>query len=239
MTDELQDDLATIVAHRRTMYAWLARIYRHEIDQAFLDALGRMDLTVGTGVAALDTGYQILSHFVSHRNEQTLTDLAVDFARIFVGVRKSASAFPYESVYTSPDRLIMQDARDRAVRFYRGEGVKCTEDLIEPEDHIGFELEFMALLCQRTEEALARHEKGSAAKHLRRQFEFLERHLLRWVPDFCRDVERVAQSDFYKASAEVTNGFIQVDYTMLRELIHELERGAPNGQCGDLFCERP
>ena len=52
--------------------------------------------------------------YLSQADGTVLTELAVDYVRAFIGSGNDgfSAAYPYESVYTSPKRLMMQDARD-------------------------------------------------------------------------------------------------------------------------------
>jgi len=75
-------------------------------------------------------------------------DLAVEYAGLFLNMRL-VSVAPFESVYTSPEHLLMQEARDEVLSEYRREGLDKVKDFKEPEDHIALELGFMAYLCQR------------------------------------------------------------------------------------------
>jgi len=54
-----------------------------------------------------------------------LNDLAVDYARIFlgVGIAEGSAAYPYESVYTSKKRIIMQDTLDQVKAMYVAKGI--------------------------------------------------------------------------------------------------------------------
>ena len=40
------------------------------------------------------------------------------------GIAEGLVAFPFESVYTSKDRLVMQDAYEQVLRIYRSNGVE-------------------------------------------------------------------------------------------------------------------
>ena len=98
-----------------------------------------------------------------------------------------------------------------------------TPALHEPEDYIAFEMEFMAYLCQKTTEGLKDGDKGSALGYLRKQNDFLEKHLIPWVPAFCDDVQRVARGDFYKAVAKITIGYLGMEQDLIGELIDEIQ----------------
>lgn len=214
--------LATLVANRGSTYGFLARIYRAEVDQRLLDQMVKMDLAADIDEPEISEGYRMLKGFLGHLTESTVTDLAVEYATIFLGVRRGDSACPYESVYTSPLRLVMQEARDQVLKIYREEGLDRAKEFHEPEDHIAFELEFMAYLCQKTTEALKAGDKVGASGHLNKQKDFLERHLMPWVPTFCTDVQRIAELDFYKAVAKITIGYLGMEQDVISELIEEI-----------------
>ena len=94
---------------------------------------------------------------------------------------------------------------------YRREGLDRATRFHEPEEHIALEFEFMAYLCQQA--ALAFENQGGAAAncHFEKQKNFVERHLLRWVPEFCQDVTRLGRMEFYKAAAKITADFLLME----------------------------
>ncbi len=151
------------------------------------------------------------------------TDLAVDYAHTFLaaGISNGEAAFPYESVYTSPERLIMQDARDEVLAVYREHGLGVAEGYVEPEDHLAFELEFMAYLAQKAAAACSDGGEEAATPLIAEQRAFLVDHVLRWLPAFVADVERYAQTDFYKAAGAMTLGYATLDRALLEELLAE------------------
>lgn len=201
----------------------LARLYRTEVDSDLLTQMTKTDLPAESGVPELDLGHRELKIFLKHQTEHALTDLAVDYARIFLGIRRGHSAFPYESVYTSPDKLTMQEARDEVVKIYREEDIDRADGVTEPEDHIAFELEYMALLCQKAIEAIDGDDWSLVQDYLKKQSEFLERHLTNWVPDFCRDLLAAAELDFYKSTAHLTRGFLELEQETIPALMGEVD----------------
>ena len=50
-----------------------------------------------------------------------MTELAIDYVRTFIGhgVNGYSAAYPYESVYTSERRLMMQEARAEVLKTLR------------------------------------------------------------------------------------------------------------------------
>jgi anaerobic sulfite reductase subunit A len=178
------------------------------------------------GEDELDAGYRMLEAYLRKPGPDPLTDLAVDYARVFLGAgvtRNGGAAYPYESVYTSPARLVMQDARDRVLAAYRAKGLDKVATFDVPEDHIGLELEFMACLCKETREAVSRGDWPAVAACLTEQRDFLESHLANWVPEFCGDVMKYATTEFFQAVARLTNGFLRLDGEIIASLMPESE----------------
>ena len=120
-----------------------------------------------------------------------------DYTRLFIGPYKLPCP-PWESVYRSQGRLMMQDAADDARRTYAAFGLSVDETGIMP-DHIGVELNFLALVYE-----LAGEENRKQSDCMRIRETFLNDHLLQWVPQFTTDMEAAAESHFYKSLARTT-----------------------------------
>lgn len=224
MKNQSTTELEMLISNRGSTYTLLARIYRTEVEQELLERMGGMSLPVEIDVPEMSEGYRMLKDYLAHPTGSMLTGLAVDYARIFLGAGATGNvAYPYESVYTSPDRLVMQDARDEVLKLYREEGLDRAEEFNEPEDHIALELEFMAHLCQKTTEALKDGNKGLAPGYMKKQQDFLEKHLIPWVPTFCNDIQRLAREDFYKAVARITVGYLSMEKDLIGELMDEIQ----------------
>ncbi|MGI1659788.1 MAG: TorD/DmsD family molecular chaperone [Desulfitobacterium sp.] len=215
-------EYSTLLASRETMYRFLGRLYVVEVDQELLNQMKSMSFPAESNDAELSKGYRRLEEYLQKPGIDPLTDLAVDYAKIFLGAGTNAYvAYPYESVYTSPERLIMQDARDQVVALYRAKELDICKPLNFPEDHIALELEFMAYLCLETQKALATQNLIAVSACLKEQLNFLLRHLLNWVPGFCADVEKYAETAFYKATAQITQGYLRLERILLEDLITE------------------
>jgi TorA maturation chaperone TorD len=226
MPDITRAEWETLISNRAGTYAFLARLYRVEADQALLEQISRMELSKEIEDSEIGEGYALLDQYIEKMTESSLTELAVDYAKIFLGVSRGSGAFPYESIYTSEAHLFMQEARDEVLATFRAEGLDRAQDFNEPEDHIALEFEFMAYLCQKTLEDLQQGDEEQAFSFLEKQKQFLEEHILNWVPDFCRDVEQFAQTDFYKAAAKITQGYLNLEGTLIDELLQEIPRDA-------------
>ncbi len=126
-----------------------------------------------------------------------------EYTRLFVGPYKLPCP-PWESVYTSPKRLMMQEAADQVRQLYAEAGLVVSSAGVMP-DHIGAELNFLALLLQRIYS-----ETAAKDTYLRLTETLLNEHLLKWMPDFTRDMEEAAETSFYKELARATRKVIDL-----------------------------
>ena len=85
-----------------------------EVDQELYDTLVSMRFPTNTDNALVDEGYRMICGYLSQADGTVLTELAVDYVRAFIGSGNDgfSAAYPYESVYTIPKRLMIQDACD-------------------------------------------------------------------------------------------------------------------------------
>ena len=191
---------------RANLYRLLSRLYRSEVDASLLKTLKGISFPVAKN-ETLAEGYSMLTGYLANCGENTLTDLAVDYATVFLaaGSADGQAALPCESVYTSPKKIFMQEAWEDVCRIYAEHGLSkdtAYADLME--DHLALELEFMANLV-----------KGEDFKS---QLTFVQNHLLNWLGEFITDIDKYADCDFYKAVGRITLGFLQMEQELLTAL---------------------
>lgn len=210
---------------RRDMYRLLGRLYLLEVDEELLSALLGMEFPKESPVEDMQEGYDLIGACLQDARErldragtgkeqvqrEILDDLAVDYARIFLsaGVAQGKAAFPFESVYTSRQHLLMQESRTDVLAKYTAKGLTPSKDMYRvPEDHLGLLLSYMAILCEED-------SKGDAS--LKEQQEFLTEHLQNWVFAFTADVAKYASTDFYRGLGKLTKGFLTMERSLLTE----------------------
>ena len=217
-------DLVELMNTRARSYGMLARLFREEVDLATLRELQGMRFPQATGNAAVDAGYHQLYDYLKRAWDDSVTELAVDYVSTFIGhgVNGYSAAYPYESVYTSERRLLMQEARAEVLATLRENELK-RGDWNEAEDHIALELEFMQRMALRAAEALAEDAEDEAVAYLRTSYDFLENHLINWVPMMVTDMRMHARTLFYQGLGQLTLGTIQEDEAVLRELLDSVE----------------
>lgn len=176
----------------KSLCHFLSRLFARELDAETLGAVKAVRFPESGPWA--DAGAR-WNKYAALLAENDLEALVVDYARVFLGagLAEAAAAFPYESVYTSPKGIIMQDAWSRMREKLRDGGLEiavASADLME--DHISVELEYLAALDGAAERA-----------------EFARLHLQNWVPRFCADVEKYAETEYYRAAAGLLRVFAE------------------------------
>lgn len=226
MDDQLKE-LARDLSERAATYSFLARALSDEdLPTEFLSALAAEVPQTGTDLDAFATSLAVGG---SENLERARKDMAADHAATLLGM-SAAPVSPYESVHTSSEELMMQEARDRAVAAYRASGFAVAEDCHVPEDHIATELAFMAGLGERAAAQLglmlsgevtgdaAGEAMAQAETAMNAQLDFLEKSLLPWVPGFCDVLERRAFTGFYRGVAQMLREFMVQEAAYLADI---------------------
>jgi len=206
---------------RESMYLFLMHLYKSEVDESLFMQMKNAAYPED-GNTEITNGYRIIKGYLNLPHTDPLTDLAVDYAKVFLGagiVDPKKVAYPYESVYTSQERLIMQDARDEMLRILRENKLGLENSYNIPEDHIFVQLEFMAHICGEIRKAFEKDDKKAAAILLGEQKQFIENHLLNWVPELCSDIKKFALTDFYKGLAMITEEYTKMDLAVVEDML--------------------
>lgn len=214
-------DVHVALKERTATYGLLSRLYRKEVDERLLKEMHGLRYRVSTGNAQVDEGNRLIATYLSGVWENSVTELAADYMRVFFGhgYNGHAAAYPFESVYTSEKRLLMQSARDEVLALYRAAGLDKNDDWKEGEDHIALELEYMQILAGRAADALLRGDRDRAIANLVAQRNFLDDHLLGWAPMLAAEMKKFAKTNFYRGLASMTVGFLECDLELLDDLL--------------------
>jgi len=225
----VRDGLLATNRNRRSIYAFLSRMYEKEISVDFLKELSSRDspiFQIGNSEGldeGIRKGFGLMSRYLSFSGRSpndVWLELAAEYASLFLGLKKKP-AHPSESVYTGGGHYKYQDARDQVFKIYMRANVDKVKEFTEPEDHIAVELQFMEYLCRKTVEALEKDERDEAKKFLQTQREFVDDHLAKWVPQFTQDILESAEVDFYKGVAYFTRAFIESERETIPSLIRD------------------
>jgi len=149
------------------------------------------------------------------KEEEILNRLRIDYTRLMKGIKEGYSPLPpYESCYRGKKLTDYEDV----LNFYKETNVGI--DLKnEMPDHIGIELKFISVLAYKEKKYLERKDLKEAEKFLNYQKKFLEKHILKWVLDFLKEMEEKATTNFYKGLSSITREILLDTKGRIDELI--------------------
>ena len=225
MSRDVRDAGTPGAEERAALYATLSGVFARELTQEGWVRLCNREAQESLRELAIDCGIEAEAaawlQWVAASDGRdpaaTVEELAVDYARLFIGPGPGLAP-PYESVYTSPTGRFYGEALSEVSELLRSEGIQVGEEFAAPADHLAVELAIMRYLVEQGEVRAAESDAARAGGW-RRQLEFLEGHLLPWVPRWAADVANAGGTDFYRAAAAMLEGYLRRDQAWLRRAL--------------------
>jgi putative dimethyl sulfoxide reductase chaperone len=158
----------------------------------------------------------ILKHslMVEHEKESmkgmTLAEFEVEFIRTFDAGTPIPICSLYEGHYCEkPRSMVMLEVSE----FYKFFGLRMSQEEGKREfpDHICSELEFLHFLTFKEGEALREGKEEKLNSYFLAQKDFLERHMIQWIPEFCLKLQNSKSLRFYVWIAQITTRFISFE----------------------------
>ena len=171
---------------------------------------------------------------------EDVEELKLEHTRLFIGPFKLLVP-PYGSMYLESEGQLMTNSTMDLLRRFREENIDVA--IQEIPDHITIELEYMYLLIYKEMKAdelnqsklqkngtgskLGHHEVPESEKspeelvfdYRFKQYDFLNKHLSKWIPEFKEKVDEHAKLNTYKYLAFITDGVIKSDLKTLKQLL--------------------
>lgn len=142
-----------------------------------------------------------------------IDNLAADYAAIYLTGTVEAS--PFESFWVSDEHLLCQEAMFELRALYAADGLRAPDWRLRPDDHLVFQLHFLARRLERIATGLTTGNVSAVRDQWCSLAVFLDHHLLRWLPDFAHRVAQRCDTAFYAALALLTDAWCQ----QLRDMI--------------------
>ncbi len=224
----MKNNIVELIQKRQTIYSFLRELYAKEATKKLLAEMpGKMKPLLA--IAEMLPGEEeskAVKEFVQFADGLSAADmaaletkLAADYARLFLSIHK-VPPHPSESVYR--EGAMMQYARDEVLKTYWSFGVDKKKEFTEPEDHIAVELSFLSDLCQKASQSLKKGNTDEAKRYVQGQRDFLEGHLMKWMPKLVKDILSTAQTPFYRGIAVFTQGYLAADLSATEELLEQI-----------------
>ncbi len=142
-------------------------------------------------------------------DDKILDELAADYASIYLNYNIGAS--PEESVWLDEDSLICQNAMFQVRQWYESYGLEAPDWRTRPDDHLVYQLQFIAHLLELDEE---HHTLEQAAR-------FMDEHLLRWLGSFAERVMQRCDTPWFAGAAGLTAAYTEELRDFLAEILQQ------------------
>lgn len=151
--------------------------------------------------------------------EENFKEIKGEYNRLFIGPGPLVAP-PWESVYLSEERIIFDEHTLLVREFYKSWGISVNTENKEPDDHIGFQLEFMSVLSGKGIMAIEENNIKGLKEIIVAQKSFLENHTLKWSEEFFETIFKKTNEKFFKGLALFTSEYLKMD----KELLEDLEK---------------
>ncbi|VVB87531.1 Chaperone protein TorD [uncultured archaeon] len=175
----------------------------------------------GKFLAELETNISLLPHlnipgvekalFINSLEGVAFSEFEMKFVQTFDTGSPLPSCPPYEGLYGhEPRTAVMLEISE----FYRHFGLKMNqgEGKREFPDHISAELEFLHFLTFQEAAAVKDKDQELLKEYILAQRDFLERHVMRWIPRYCDELQSSVRVPFYVQLAKIASKFITRDF---------------------------
>jgi len=208
MTDFEVREKAEEARIRSNIYGFLSSMFREEITAERLQQI--KSPAIKEVFSEMGVHYDIFSH---EDQDQLLEDLAVEYARLFLGPDKHIS--PHESIHHQRDDgdwgMHWGGSTVEVKKFIETAGLEYKPEYTGMPDHISVELDFMKEAAGREAQALEEKDWEGALYCQKMEKKFICDHLIKWIPSFCDKIISRAQISLYGDLAEVTKKFIELE----------------------------
>ncbi len=232
--EKMLADTKSALLGRASFYDLLASIYFKPLSEAQIENIASLDFSPYKNMNDdFEQGINDMMRYLKKRNTGTRQELAVDFTSAFAGTSswEGRYAVPYESVFTSPEGLLFQDAYHKVHKVFEENHVQRKKGYDFPDDHVSFMCEFQSILSQRAIEACDRRDFVDVRRQIETAKWFLEEHMLSWFGDFHETALLILQTRFYRGVLKITRGFFSLDLDLTKDLIIEFRLLCDEGEC--------
>jgi len=146
---------------------------------------------------------ELLDGFCKSYKNNGLARVQQDYVCLFSGA-ENILAPPYESVFLSENNLIFEKQTLEVRIVYEQFGLKVPLRDEIPDDHLSYELQFIATMCDMIINAINKKDIKAIISLVNDCQRFLDDHLLKWISAFTARVAEHAKTDFYRGMSLMT-----------------------------------
>ena len=229
MTEQKREAAELLLSNRLFLYCLLHKLFGREPDAELLNILAEKHTGEAFGLLSGEDGdvLDCTATFLGEIREDTknpafLEEVKAEYTRLFIGP-ESLMAPPWESVYGQKDAMLFQESTLEVRNTYRRFGLLPEGYPRVADDSLALELHFMTLLARHGLGAFYAGDAEALRSDLDGSGEFLEKHLLIWVPKFLECMKGTKSRVLYPQMCLVLDAFLQKDAETVQELRDAVE----------------
>lgn len=219
------EELCEVLAGRAAFYRSLAEFYYEPLTQARIDQLAEQDFeSFAVGDELIDAGFNDMRRALRKRHTGTRSILATEWTGIFGGAEsyKGRYCIPEASLFLDDEGSMYGWPREDARRIYGQQRLQLQNDAGLPESHLSFELEFLAVMSEEAAACLRAGRTDEALDKLAVSRDFIEKHVLTWVPELMDLASNMFRTRFYRGVMRVTLGYLRLDLQTIDDVRAEV-----------------
>ena len=141
-----------------------------------------------------------------------------EYTRLFIGPGKPPVS-PYASIYISdePKPKLMDESTIEVRKQYLVNNIVMANMNSVPDDFLGAELEYINYLTMKSLELIEKSETEELGALLQKQVNFINEHLVTWIPNFTQSLLDSTTEDFFKGYALLLTGLVDAHLLILDE----------------------
>ena len=222
------ETVVSVLQGRAESYRMFSRLFMKPLSEGDIDELASMCLEEKArdlqDYELLSQGFNDMGRGLHRRHTGTKSILGTDYTMCFDGLStyNGLRAVPYASVFVGSRKgekaELFQEPFHEVRAIYTREGVVTDRSLNLPDDHLGFELSFMADMSDAMADALRKGDVDEALRLADVSEDFRANRILSWYPQFFELASKMVETRFYRGVLRATYGYLQLDGDTLREV---------------------
>jgi TorA maturation chaperone TorD len=160
-------------------------------------------------------------------------EMAAAYQRLF-----GFNVFPFESIFLGMENLLGGPVTDGVAASYRRMGFHPNQADLSG-DHVGVELALLSFLCGAEADALEDNQPDEARRMERLQQNFLDEHLLCWLPALAQSIRQQVDDRFLPRNEPGSQFFIAVAELTLAVVLSHRDELTGAGFASEIRFELP
>lgn len=212
-----KEEYTATARQRSSVYGLLALFFRREPDEDIVRFLRQPEVLRGLEEAGLALN---VNELCDGPIETVIQKLRTEYTRLFIGPGKHVSL--NESVHRDSEGLLLGKTTVAVKGFIEAMGLDLDVEWSGLPDHISVELELMQRLTDHEAELWIENDLDSVRRCIGTEREFMQRHLLQWVPCLCKKVLDQNPLSLYHEISQLTRKFVNFDSKYVDDLARNI-----------------